>query len=90
MQREGAAGRLRAALRVALSHYITNGMSVAFGLLLISAGVHFWLGAMASSAAAVGVIVASPPDLAAPTMVFPTPGPANRATPTRSRSSAPI
>ena len=66
MQREGAAGRLRAALRVALSHYITNGMSVAFGLLLISAGVHVWLGAMASSAAAVGVIVASPPDLAAP------------------------
>jgi len=66
MQREGAAVGLRAALRVALSHYITNGMSVAFGLLLISAGVHVWLGAMASSAAAVGVIVASPPDLAAP------------------------
>ncbi|MDP9901422.1 FUSC family protein [Variovorax ginsengisoli] len=66
MQREGAAGRFRAALRVALSHYITNGMSVAFGLLLISAGVHFWLGTAAGAAAAVGVIVASPPDLAAP------------------------
>ena len=58
--------RLRAVLRVALSHYVTNGLSVALGLLLVSAGVHLWLGGAAASAAAVGVIVAIPPDMAAP------------------------
>ncbi|WP_219218869.1 FUSC family protein [Variovorax boronicumulans] len=61
-----AVSRTRAALRVALSHYIANGLSVAFGLFLISAGVHLWLGALAGASAAVGVIVAAPPDLAAP------------------------
>jgi len=61
-----AATRLRAALRVALSHYVASGLSVAFGLLLISAGVHLWLGAAAAGAAAVGVIVAIPPDMPAP------------------------
>jgi uncharacterized membrane protein YccC len=61
-----AALRTRAALRVGLSHYIANGLSVAFGLLLISAGVHLWLGAFAAAAAAVGVIVAAPPDLPGP------------------------
>lgn len=66
MHGERVATRLRAAMRVALSHYVTNGMSVAFGLLLISAGVHVWLGTAAGSAVAVGVIVASPPDMAAP------------------------
>ena len=43
--------RTRAALRVALSHYIANGLSVALGLLVISACVHVWLGAFAASAA---------------------------------------
>ena len=61
-----AARRTRAALRIALSHYVTNGLSVAFGLLLISGGLHLWLGTVAGAAASVGVIVASPPDLAAP------------------------
>lgn len=61
-----AARRTRAALRIALSHYVGNGLSVAFGLLLISGGLHFWLGTVAGAAASVGVIVASPPDLAAP------------------------
>jgi uncharacterized membrane protein YccC len=61
-----ATQRGRAALRVALSHFILNGLSVALGLLLISAGVHFALGAIAGSAAAVGVIVAAPPDLPGP------------------------
>lgn len=61
-----AADRSRAAMRVALSHYITNGMSVAFGLLLISGGMHLWLGTLAASAASVGVIVTAPPDLTAP------------------------
>lgn len=58
--------RLRAAVRVALSHYVANGVSVALGLLLISAAVHVWLGAAAAAAASVGVIVCSPPDLPGP------------------------
>ncbi len=61
-----AADRSRAAMRVALSHYIANGISVALGLLLISGGVHLGLGAVAASAASTGVIVTAPPDLAAP------------------------
>lgn len=61
-----AVQRSRAALRVGLSHYIANGLSVAFGLFLISAGVHAWLGAFAAASAAVGVIVTAPPDLPGP------------------------
>ncbi len=60
------ADRGRAALRVALSHYVANGLSVAFGLMLISGGVLLLLGTMAASAAAVGVIVSAPPDLPGP------------------------
>lgn len=52
--------------RVALSHYMLNGLVGALGLLLISASVHLWLGALAASAATVGVIVAIPPDSVAP------------------------
>ena len=58
--------RLRGLLRTALSHYVLNGISVALGLVVISAGVHWWLGAFAASAAAVGVIVSGPPDIPAP------------------------
>ncbi len=61
-----AARRTRAALRIALSHYVLCGLSVAIGLFLISGGVHLWLGAVAGASAAVGVIVASPPDLPSP------------------------
>ena len=57
---------MRRVLRVVLSHYVLNGISVALGLLVISAGVHLWLGAFAASAAAVGVIVSGPPDMPAP------------------------
>ena len=57
---------LRRALRVALSHYVLNGISVALGLLVISAAVYGWLGAFAASVAAVGVIVSGPPDVPAP------------------------
>lgn len=57
---------LRRALRVALSYYVCNGLSCALGLLLISALVHAWLGPLAASAAGVGVIVCTPPDLPAP------------------------
>ncbi|GAA6118070.1 FUSC family protein [Acidovorax sp. FG27] len=58
--------RLRAALRTALSHYVANGIGVAIGLMLISAGVHVFFGAAAASAASVGVIVTAPPDLPGP------------------------
>jgi uncharacterized membrane protein YccC len=67
MQAQRATGnRGRAALRVALSHYVANGLSVAFGLMLIAGGVHLLLGTLAASAAAVGVIVSAPPDLPGP------------------------
>lgn len=58
--------RSRVALRVALSYYVANGLSAAFGLLLISGSVHLFLGAFAGSAASVGVIVCIPPDQVAP------------------------
>ena len=58
--------RIRAALRVALSHYVMNGLSAALGLLLISTAVHLFLGSFAAAAAAVGVIVVIPPDQPAP------------------------
>ncbi|MET3493189.1 FUSC family protein [Variovorax boronicumulans] len=61
-----AAERVRAALRIALSHYVASGLTVALGLLFISGGVHLWLGTVAASAAAVGVIVTAPPDLPGP------------------------
>ncbi|WP_370630222.1 FUSC family membrane protein [Xenophilus sp. Marseille-Q4582] len=66
LQPGAAVQRTRAALRVALSHDVLNGLTVALGLLLISGGVHLWLGAAAGAAASTGVIVASPPDRAAP------------------------
>ncbi|MFC5520737.1 FUSC family protein [Polaromonas jejuensis] len=58
--------RARAALRFALSYYITIGLSAALGLLLISSAVHLFVGAFAASAASVGVIVCIPPDQPAP------------------------
>lgn len=60
------AERTRALRRVALSHYILNGLAGALGLLLVSVGLHLWLGPLAGSAATVGVIVATPPDSVAP------------------------
>ena len=51
---------------MALSYYVTNGLSAALGMLLISGGVHLFLGAFAAAAAAVGVIVVIPPDQPAP------------------------
>jgi len=58
--------RVQAVLRVLLSHYVTIGLSAAFGLLLISGTVHLLLGPLAAAAAAVGVIVVIPPDQPAP------------------------
>ncbi len=59
-------GHPRRALRIALSHYVTVGLSATFGLLLITLGVHLWLGAAAAATASVGAIVVTPPDQPAP------------------------
>lgn len=56
----------RDALRNALSHYVTNGLAAALGLLLISGSIHLLLGAFAAAAASVGVVVCIPPDQPAP------------------------
>jgi uncharacterized membrane protein YccC len=58
--------RVRTALRIALSHYATMGLSAALGLFLVSAAVHLWLGPVAAAAASLGVIVVIPPDAVAP------------------------
>ena len=58
--------RTRAGLRVALSYYVANGLSAAFGLLLISICIQLALGDAAAAAASVGVIVCIPPDQPAP------------------------
>ena len=58
--------RTRSALRMLLSADVACGLSVALGLLLISGGVHLWMGALAGASAATGVIVASPPDRPGP------------------------
>jgi uncharacterized membrane protein YccC len=58
--------RTRAGLRIALSYYVANGLSAAFGLLLISIGIQLALGDAAAAAASVGVIVCIPPDQPAP------------------------
>ncbi|MDR2332279.1 MAG: FUSC family protein [Burkholderiaceae bacterium] len=55
-----------ALLRVLLSYYMTNGYAVAVGYLLISAGVGLALGTTAGAAAALGVVVTIPPDMAGP------------------------
>jgi uncharacterized membrane protein YccC len=56
----------RDALRIALSHYVTIGLSAALGLLLISGSIHLFLGEFAAAAASVGVVVCIPPDQPAP------------------------
>jgi len=56
----------RAALRIALSSYVANGLVAAAGVLLISGLVHLALGAAAAAATTVGVIVVTPPDRPAP------------------------
>ncbi len=58
--------QVRELLRLLLSYYVLNGASAALGLLLISASVHLLFGAAAAGAASIGVIVCTPPDMAAP------------------------
>jgi len=64
------AGRLRSrlqnALRAALSHYVTNGLSVSLGLVLIMLALFESAGLAAAASAAVGVITTSLPDLPSP------------------------
>ena len=57
---------MRAALRIALSHYVTAGVSAALGLVAITTAVQFFAGAFAASMASVGVLVCIPPDQPAP------------------------
>lgn len=58
--------QLQNSLRVLLSYYVCNGLSAAFGLLLISGGFHYFIGPFASAAASVGVIVCIPADQPSP------------------------
>ncbi|MDB5870311.1 MAG: protein of unknown function YccS/YhfK, partial [Polaromonas sp.] len=64
------AARLQAkaqnALRVALSHYVANGLSVSLGLVLIMLALFESAGLLAASSAAVGVIITSLPDVPSP------------------------
>ncbi len=64
--RATASSRMTRFMRVALSHYVTNGLSVAVGLFAISGVVHLLFGPFASAAASIGVIAVSPPDQPAP------------------------
>lgn len=54
------------ASRILLSYYLTNGLSAALGLLMISGAIQYFIGNVAAAAASVGVIVCIPPDQAAP------------------------
>lgn len=58
--------KLRTLTRVALSHYVLNGITAGLGLLLVSLGVGYWLGPLAGSIATIGVVAATPADVPAP------------------------
>lgn len=53
-------------LRVALSQYVTNGLSVTVGLVLIMLLVYESAGLIGASSAAIGVLITSLPDVPAP------------------------
>lgn len=57
---------LQNSLRILLSYYVCNGLSAAFGLLLISGGFHYFVSSLAAAAASVGVIVCIPADQPSP------------------------
>ncbi|ABM36680.1 FUSC family protein [Polaromonas naphthalenivorans] len=59
-------GKAHNALRVALSQYVTNGLSVALGLVLIMLALFESAGLAAAASAAVGVIITSLPDVPSP------------------------
>lgn len=53
-------------LRVALSYYVTSGLTAAAGLFLIAGGMRLIAGSFAAAAASIGVIVVVPTDQPAP------------------------
>ena len=59
-------GRARSALRVLLSHYVLNGLTVSLGLVLIMLALFESAGLAAASSAAVGIIITSLPDVPSP------------------------
>ena len=61
-----AGSRAAPFIRVALSYYVTNGLSAAVGLFLISGCVRVFLGSFAAAAASLGVIVVVPCDQPSP------------------------
>ena len=61
-----AHGKLQAFLRVVLSQYVTNGLTVSLGLVLIMLVMFQIAGLAAAATAAVGVIITTLPDVPAP------------------------
>ena len=61
-----AQGKLQAFLRVALSQYVANGLTVSLGLVLIMLAIFQLAGLAPAATAAVGVMITSLPDLPAP------------------------
>ncbi|MDB5932345.1 MAG: protein of unknown function YccS/YhfK [Polaromonas sp.] len=59
-------GRLLNLLRVLLSQYVTNGLTVSLGLVLIMLALFETAGLTAAASAAVGIIITSLPDVPAP------------------------
>ena len=59
-------GKAQNALRISLSHYVTNGLTVALGLVLIMVALFESAGLAAAASAAVGVIITSLPDVPSP------------------------
>lgn len=59
-------GWLQRALRVALSQYVANGLSVSLGLVLIMLAIFEASGLAAAATASVGVMITSLPDVPAP------------------------
>lgn len=57
---------LKRVCRVALSSYVTTGVSAGLGLLLVSGSMYLLFGQFAASVASVGAIVCIPPDHAGP------------------------
>src|SRR3954468_2624776 len=61
-----AQGWLQKSLHVLLSQYVTNGLTVSLGLVLIMLAIFEAAGLAAASTAAVGVMITSLPDVPAP------------------------
>ena len=59
-------GSLQSFLRVALSQYVTNGLTVSLGLVLIMLAIFELAGLAGAATAAVGILITSIPDVPAP------------------------